>query len=69
MIMQYKKAHDDSLEVTSGYRYQGMQSRDICVQREQAPALRYCLQEPVKSCAWQAIYNFLLNLVSSDEYF
>ena len=27
-------------------QYQGMQSRDSCVQREQAPALRYCLQEP-----------------------
>ena len=27
-------------------RYQGMQSRDSCVQREQAPALRYCTQEP-----------------------
>ena len=26
--------------------YAGMQSRDRCVQREQAPALRYCLQEP-----------------------
>ena len=25
---------------------QGMQSRDSCVQREQAPALRYCIQEP-----------------------
>ena len=25
---------------------QGMQSRDSCVQQEQAPALRYCLQEP-----------------------
>ena len=24
---------------------QGMQSRDSCVQREQAPALRYCIQE------------------------
>ena len=25
---------------------QGMQSRDSCAQREQASALRYCLQEP-----------------------
>ena len=25
---------------------QGMQSRDSCVQWEQAPALRYCIQEP-----------------------
>ena len=25
--------------------YQGMQSRDSCVQREQAPALRYCQQQ------------------------
>ena len=27
----------------------GMQSRDSCVQREQAPALRYFLQEPLSA--------------------
>ena len=32
--------------INSFYCNQGMQSRDSCVQREQAPALRYCIQEP-----------------------
>ena len=53
--------------------HQGMQSRDSCVQRETSSSITLLptgtIKVQVKSSAWLVIYIFLLNLVSSDEYF
>ena len=50
-----------------------MQSRDSCLQRETSSSMTLLptgtIKVQVKSCAWQVIYIFLLNQVSSDEYF